>query len=105
MALSYEANTDLAFDTTVFRDYGKRYHNIADELRTMASDLNGCLAELKASGWTTPAANVFYDLSETNWEQNIKKYADLLDTLKAILDDAATQYEKLSRDHIAQVKL
>ncbi len=105
MALADERNTSLAFDTTTLRDCGSRYERIADELRTMAKRLNTCLFALKDGGWTTPAGSMFQKMTETNWEENIEKYADLLDTLKRILDNAADQYDGLVTDHIEQTKL
>ena len=51
MALAYEGNTDLAFDTTVLREYGNRYAQIAKDLRSMAQRLDDCLQALEDSGW------------------------------------------------------
>lgn len=105
MALAHEGNTDLAFDTTVLRNYGNRYSQIANDLRGMSSRLDDCLQELKESGWTTPAGTAFHKMAQTNWEENIEKYADLLDTLKDILDQAAKKYDNLVSDHIEKTKL
>lgn len=105
MALSHESNTSLAFDTTTFRQYGAKYGRIATELRNMSKKLNGCLADLKSSGWTTPAGSAFAKMAETNWEENIDKYADLLDTLKDILDSAAREYDGLVSNHIEKTQL
>lgn len=100
MALAHEGNTDLAFDTGVLREYGRRYGQIADDLRGMSAKLDNCLTELKDSGWTTAAGTVFQKMAETNWEQNIEKYASLLDTLKEILDQSAEKYDNLVSNHI-----
>jgi len=105
MALAYEGNTDLAFDTTVLRDYGNRYAEIAKNLRSMASKLDGCLQQLEESGWTTPAGTAFHKMAKTNWEENIKKYADLLDTLKDILDQSSKKYDNLVVNHIEKTKI
>ncbi len=105
MALAHEGNTDLAFDTTVLRDYGNRYAEIAKSLRSMASKLDDCLQELEDSGWTTPAGTAFHKMAQTNWEDNIEKYADLLDTLKDILDQASKKYDNLVTNHIEKTKI
>lgn len=105
MALANEGNTSLAFDTTTLRQYGNKYGLIAGDLRRMSANLDACLRELKESGWTTPAGSAFHKMAETNWEQNIKKYADLLDTLKDILDHASRQYDNLVTNHIEKTKL
>lgn len=105
MALAHEGNTDLAFDTTVLRDYGNRYAEIAKSLRSMASKLDDCLQELEDSGWTTPAGTAFHKMAQTNWEDNIEKYADLLDTLKDILDQASKKYDSLVTNHIEKIKI
>lgn len=105
MSLAYEGNTDLAFDTTVLREYGNRYGKIAEDLRNMSSRLDDCLTQLKESGWTTPAGSAFQKMVETNWEENIKKYADLLDTLDSILQQAAKEYDNLVVNHIEKTKI
>lgn len=105
MALAYEGNTSLAFDTTVLKQYGNRYGQIAAELREMSTNLDNCLSELKESGWTTPAGTAFHKVAETNWAENIEKYADLLDTLKEILNQASTQYGDLVTNHIEKTKI
>ena len=105
MALAYEGNTDLAFDTTALRNYGKHYGQIAVDLRNMSSRLNNCLTQLKESGWTTPAGTAFQKMAETNWEENIGKYADLLDTLNEILQQAAKAYDDLVINHIEKTRI
>ena len=105
MALQNEGNTSLAFDTQVLRDYGKKYGQIADRLRNLASDLDDCLSTLTQSGWTTEAGKTFESLVDTNWQKNMNKYANLLDTLETILGQAATEYENLEDNHIEKTKL
>lgn len=72
MALQYEKNTDLAFDTTVMRNCANKYGQIASDLIGMASDLDSCLSTLKSTGWTTPAGSAFYELTETDWKKTLK---------------------------------
>lgn len=105
MALAYEGNTDLAFDTTILREYGNRYAQIAKDLRSMAQRLDNCLQTLEDSGWTTPAGVAFHKMAKTNWEENIEKYADLLDTLKDILDQASNKYDNLITNNIEKTKI
>ncbi|MEG0091907.1 MAG: WXG100 family type VII secretion target [Oscillospiraceae bacterium] len=100
MALAYEGDTSLAFDTTQMKEYGTRYAVIAKELRDMAKKLDDCLKELSESGWTTPAGSAFHKMAQTNWEDNIEKYADLLDTLKDILEKSVKEYDDLTTKHI-----
>jgi WXG100 family type VII secretion target len=105
LALSYDKNTDLAFDTVALKQYGSRYGNIADELIIMSDKLQSCLDELNSTGWTTPAGSAFNKMVNANWRDNIKKYAELLDTLKDILDAAAKEYDDLVEDHIEKTKI
>lgn len=105
MALENEGNTDLAFATGTLRTYGKRYSQIATDLRKMCTQLDGCIAQLQDSGWTTPAGTAFYKMTETNWEENIDKYADLLDTLNDVLQQAADDYDDLTTNYIEKTKL
>ena len=105
MALAYESNTDLAYDTDVLRKCGEDYKKIADDLREMAKKLNDLLTDLKNNGWTTPAGSAFQEMVETDWEENIEKYANLLDTLQKILNESADKYDHLTTDHIEKTKL
>ena len=105
MSLAYKTNVDLAFNTSVLRNCGVEYADIAMELRKMATDLDNCLKDLKENGWTTPAGTAFHEMTEVNWQENIKKYAALLDTLKEILYNAANQYDDLVVNHIEKTKI
>lgn len=105
MALAYENNTDLAFDTEVLRQAARDYSKVADELRKMSQNLDTLILRLKSSGWTTPAGTAFYEMTETNWSQNIEKYAALLDTLENILNDAALDYDNLMSDYVRKTKV
>lgn len=100
MAIAYEGNTNLAFDTGVLRIAGAQYKDIALQLRTMSQDLDHLIANLKDKGWTTPAGTAFYDMTNTNWKQNIEKYAGLLETLNDILIKSADEYENLVRSYL-----
>lgn len=105
MAIAHERNTDLAFDTNVLKKAGREYAQIANELRRMSVKLDILLHQLEASGWTTPAGTAFHEMTNTNWEQNIAKYANLLDTLNNILAKAANEYEELVDNHINTTKV
>ena len=105
MSLEGEKNTDLAFDTTTLKDYGEKYATIASDLRDMAIKLDNCLEELEKTGWTTPAGTAFHKMVQTNWKDNIEKYAALLDTLKKAIDYAAGKYDKLVVDYIETTKI
>lgn len=105
MAIAYEKNTDLAFDTGILRQAAKDYGDIADELRKMSGDLDELILKLKNSGWTTPAGTAFYEMTETNWSKNIAKYASLLETLENILNDAASDYDSLMTDYVRKTKV
>lgn len=105
MAIAYERNTDLAFNTEVFKKAAQNYKDIASELRSMANKLDKLLTELKKSGWTTPAGTAFHAMVNTNWENNIKKYASLLDTLNSILIKAAGEYDTLMTDYVRTTKV
>lgn len=105
MAIAYERNTDLAFDTGVLRQAARDYGKIAAELRKMSADLDNLILNLKNSGWTTPAGSAFYEMTETNWSKNIEKYASLLDTLENILNDTAADYDNLMSDYVRKTKV
>jgi len=60
---------------------------------------------LSESGWTTPAGTAFHKMTQTNWKNNIEKYADLLDTLDDILVQASKKYDDLVVNYIEKTKL
>ena len=103
--LAFGKNIDLGFDTGVLREQGKRYAKIAQEIRDMAKDLDTCLEQLAADGWSTPAGTAFHEMTKTNWQENMAKYADLLDTYQKVLESAAQEYEDLVTDHIEKTCL
>lgn len=105
MAIAYEGNTDLAFNTDVLKIAAQNYKGIASQLRNMSSKLDKLLTELKNSGWTTPAGTAFHEMVNTNWEKNIEKYASLLDTLNDILIKAAKEYDTLMTDYVRATKV
>lgn len=105
MAIAYEGNTDLAFDTNILIKAAGEYRRVAGELRNMSSKLDALLADLKNSGWTTPAGTAFYEMTNTNWEKNIEKYASLLDTLNGILTKAASEYDELMNESVRNTKV
>ena len=98
MALAYESNTDLAFDTDVLIQAGKDYAKVAQDLCALASDLDEALELLAQEGWSTPAGTAFHEMTQNGWQENIAKYVDLLNTLDEILTDAAGQYDELMED-------
>lgn len=102
--LAYQKG-DLIFDTGALRWAAGEYGDVAGDLRTTVKDLEDLLKGLKDSGWTTPAGTAFFDMTNTNWSDNIEKYASLLETLQSILVSAANDYEALVRDSIETTKL
>ncbi len=105
MAIAYEKNTDLAFDTGILRKAATEYANVAEELRNMAERLDSLIQALKDQGWTTPTGTAFYEMTNVNWKNNIEKYAALLCTLECILNEAAGQYEDLMANHVRETQL
>jgi WXG100 family type VII secretion target len=105
MAIAYEKNTDLAFDTAVLRQAAQDYGQVAADLRKMCKELDALITNLKNSGWTTPAGTAFYEMTEVNWQGNIEKYASLLDTLQNILNKAASDYDALMSDYVRRTKV
>lgn len=105
MAIAYEGNTDLGFDTAVFRKVAGKYKEVATDLRNMAEQLDSLLVELKSSGWTTPAGSAFHEMTNTNWKKNIEKYANLLDMLQQALESSASEYDDLMSSYVRTTKV
>ena len=105
MAIAYEKNTDLVFDTGILRKAATEYANVAEELRNMAERLDSLIQALKDQGWTTPTGTAVYEMTNVNWKNNIEKYAALLCTLESILNEAAGQYEDLMANHVRETQL
>lgn len=101
-----DEKANLAFDTGVLKKAAKEYKSVAKELRRMSARLDELLNALKSEGWTTPTGTAFYEMTNTNWEKNIEKYAALLESLNEILIKASNEYENLMTDHVrtTQVK-
>lgn len=95
---------DLSFNTDTMRECAKTYGRIQEELTELAEHLQNALNELKDSGWTTGAGIAFSDMVEIDWKRNIDRYADMLDTLKEILEVSADDYEELVQQ-IEKVKV
>ena len=72
MAIAYEKNTDLAFDTGILRKAATEYANVAEELRNMAERLDSLIQALKDQGWTTPTGTAFYEMTNVNWKNILK---------------------------------
>ena len=104
MALQYE-NASLAFDTDELRKAAQKYDEIAGDLRNYATSLDKMLADLVANGWSTPAGKEFYEMTKTNWSENIEKYAALLSTLNNMLIEAANDYDNLVAQNIEVINL
>lgn len=98
MALATEGKYDLAVDTNVLRQCGKEYADIGEQLLDLSKELDACLTELKDNGWTTNAGKTFQKMVDATWEENIRKYADLLSTLNNILQESAQSYDDLIQE-------
>lgn len=105
MAIAYESNISLAFDTLAMKKAAGEYEKVAEDLRLMASKLDTLLQKLVQDGWTTPAGNAFHEMTSTNWKDNIEKYASLLDTLNSILIESAQEYDDLVVNYVQTTKL
>lgn len=99
----WNTNPDLMFDTEVMRKTADNLSKIGVDMRDSATELNKLLTELKDTYWTTNAGIAFQEMCEVNWEQNIKKYADLLDMLHDCLYSASDAYDDLVDNYINAV--
>lgn len=102
--IAYE-NCDLAFDTTVMSECAKEYENIAEDLKALADKLQTSLNQMTGSGWTTKGGKAFEKMVDADWNTNIQKYTDLLETLKSILEEAVREYEDLVSQQLEKVKI
>lgn len=105
MSIQNEKNTDFGVDTDVLRYAAKEYSNIADELTTLAENLDDLLMLLAEEGWTTRAGKTFQTMAKTNWKSNVQKYSALLETLNSILIKAADEYDEFIVDYVETTKL
>lgn len=105
MALAYEQNTDLAFNTEVLKQAANRYDELAKDIREITSELDNLILDLRDKGWTTSAGKIFYEMTKTNWSQNMEKYAALLETMGNILKESADKYDELMNDYVRKTKV
>lgn len=102
--IAYE-NCDLAFDTSVMSECAKEYENIGADLKALADKLQASLSQMTGSGWTTKGGKAFEKMVDANWNANIQKYVDLLETLKCILEESVREYEDLVSQQLEKVKI
>lgn len=107
MALAYEGNTDLAFDTALFNDCAEKYEGYAEDLNDISNELEITMAKLTdvSNGWNTPAGKKFKSMVVDDWDTNIEQYTDLLKTLADMIRQAAKDYESLYETDIENTKL
>lgn len=105
MALSYISGTDLAFDTDVFRSKASEFSDLSDSITSSANSLDKILTTLKESGWTTKAGELYYNLFETSWKEEMIKYADYMEELDGILCEVSGMYENLVDNNISKISI
>ena len=105
MALSYQTGVDLAFDTGAMRSAAPEYESASEELTGLKTELDGLLATLTASGWTTEAGKKFAKMVEEDWSSNLVKYCDLISTLAQALRESADEYDRLIEEKVDALRL
>lgn len=105
MSLSSEKNIDLGYDTDVMRNGAQKFGDHATKLRTLRDEMQTCLDNLTSSDWTTKAGVAFAAMVESNWSDNMKNYAGLLEMLQKALNESADKYDELTADYIEKTKI
>lgn len=93
--IAYESNNDLCFDTEAFRSAAKVYREKAQTLNDIKSDLIAMIDQLQSVGWKSAAGRAFLNNLQSNWGDDIRRYADLMDMLADCIDQASASFENL----------
>lgn len=105
MELSSEKNVDLGYDTDLIRDTAKVFADNASLIRDLMDKMDTCLTNLTSTEWTTNAGKAFEAMVDSNWKQNMNRYAGLLEMFDQALRESADKYDELTTDYIETTKL
>lgn len=92
----------LKYDTEMMRGQAKKLNDSAKEIRKAVNSMLENVATLKGE-WVGDGATALFGKLDTNWQDPINKYAEMLRELSDALSDAAGRYDALQSDY-AQIQ-
>lgn len=95
------ANT-LKYNTGVLLAESKELRQAADDIESAVASMLKYVNELKGE-WVGDGATALFDKLDTNWQDPINKYAEMLRELSDALSDAAGRYDALQSEY-AQIQ-
>lgn len=92
----------LKYDTEVLLAESEALGRAADDIESAVASMLKHVSELKGE-WVGDGATALFDKLDTNWQDPINKYAEMLRELSDALSDAAGRYDALQSDY-AQIQ-
>ena len=93
---------ELKFDIEKINDMKKSLSDSADDLNTYKDKVIQSLDKLKKD-WNTAAGKNFMQNVDTDWTKEVENYIKIIGAVEELLEEAATQYEKLE-DEVDKIK-
>lgn len=87
----------LQFDLAKMREFSHQLESLSNELSNTASQLTKDLEELKKD-WDTPSGRKFFSEQTVEWQDQVKKYKELIRVLKEMIDESITEYEDIEAE-------
>lgn len=82
--------------------YEKSLSDSADDLNTYKDKVIQSLDKLKKD-WNTAAGKNFMQNVDTDWTKEVENYIKIIGAVEELLEEAATQYEKVE-DEVDKIK-
>lgn len=87
-------NDTLKFDVASFRTMSDKIQETITELEEKNQSMLEAFEQIKEK-WNTPAGRSYMQKINLDWLDDVEKYAVLLNAVKELLNEAATEYEAL----------
>ncbi len=91
------AQKALKFDIDAINRMKKKMTVIVTDLENCKVEAVNSLEKLK-NNWDTAAGKQFMQNVDTDWTKEVDKYVKIVHGVEALLDEAATQYQKVEEE-------
>ena len=88
---------DVMYNIDKLRDSQKAIKKQRTDLLKLNTKLKADLDLLK-QGWKTPAGKKFFNDNIVDWDDDVKKYANMLEGISQMLEKAIGEYNAIDND-------
>lgn len=88
---------DVMYNIDKLRDSQKAIKKQRTDLLELNTKLKADLDLLK-QGWKTPAGKKFFNDNIVDWDDDVKKYANMLEGISQMLEKAIGEYNAIDND-------